>query len=119
MRSDNFAGLGQLAGTAVALDQLLTDRRLERLHVLGGRWLTHPADLGGAGNRPLALYLDKESEPHRVQRIDYALRESHLYEPSSKSIRLGGVAEARELRLEPPCPPSARDRANAGEGRRP
>jgi len=56
--SHHLAGLRQLTRAAVAFDELLADGRFERLQVLAGRRLPHPADVGSGGDRALPPDLD-------------------------------------------------------------
>src|SRR4051794_12995169 len=91
---DDLAGLGQTAGAAMALDELVAHRRFEGLQVLGRRGLAHAAQVGGGGDGTLALDLDEQPKTAGVKRINYAVRERHLCDSSSTSIRRTGYTVA-------------------------
>jgi hypothetical protein len=51
-------------------------RRLERLEVLGGRRLAHPAGLGGGRDRAAAPQFDEQPQPLWVEGANHAVLES-------------------------------------------
>src|SRR3954466_8420160 len=100
-----LAGVREPARPSVSLDQLLPDGSLERLQVLGGRRLTHPARIRRRRDRSAPAELDEQPEPRRFERINYAGRERHLYEGCTRSItriELRHTLERRNLDARQP-----------------
>jgi hypothetical protein len=60
------------------LDQLLSQRCLERLELLGRRRLADLARLGGGGDRAASLDLDQQPQPRGIESVNYACWERHL-----------------------------------------
>jgi hypothetical protein len=78
VRDHNHAGVGEAAGAAVAFDQLLAQRALERLQMLGRRRLADLAHLGRGGDRAAAVDLDQQPQSRGIEGVNYAGRERHL-----------------------------------------
>jgi hypothetical protein len=83
---DDLAGLREGAPAPVTAHELLPDGGLERLEVLGRRGLAHAARLGRGRDRPAAAQLDEEPQSRRVERVNYAVGESHECEPLTGSM---------------------------------